>query len=111
MPAAVKLQSWAIKASGCKGQAPRRCKLFVNRPSLGFSEAADFPAVQEFTLTEADLEGKPLLLKCAPSCCSSAGLVLALHVPDQAPHAWPAAAAHMCTLLLEAERRAPVCWW
>ena len=64
----MKLQSWAIKASGCGGQAPRRCKLFVNRPSLGFSEAADFPPQQEFTLTEADLEGKPLQLKCAPNC-------------------------------------------
>ena len=62
-PAAVKLHSWAIKSVGRKGHAPRKVKLFINRPSLGFSEATDFPAVQEFDLSEADLEGKPLSLK------------------------------------------------
>jgi hypothetical protein len=59
----VKLHSWAIKSVGNKGHAPRKVRLFINRPSLGFSEAADFPAVQEFELSEADLEGKPLPLK------------------------------------------------
>lgn len=59
----MKLHSWAIKSVGNKGHAPRKVRLFINRPSLGFSEAADFPAVQEFELSEADLEGKPLPLK------------------------------------------------
>lgn len=61
--AAVKLQSLSIR-SLTDGQAPRKIKLFINRPSLGFSEASDFAAVQEFILTEADLKGeKPLQLK------------------------------------------------
>ncbi|EIE19587.1 DUF1000-domain-containing protein [Coccomyxa subellipsoidea C-169] len=60
---AVKLHSWAIKSVGSKGHAPRKVRLFINRPSLGFSEAADFPAVQEFQLSEEDLEGKLLPLK------------------------------------------------
>lgn len=67
--AAVKLHSWAIKATDAEGRAPRRVKLFVNRPSMGFSEAADFPAVQEFTLEGSDLEGKALPLKCAACAC------------------------------------------
>eukprot|EP00884_Botryococcus_braunii_P008134 jgi/Botrbrau1/17321/Bobra.0015s0069.1 len=60
---AVKLTSLTLKAMGVGGQAPRKVKLFTNRPSLGFNEATSFPAVQEFTLSEADLEGKPLQLK------------------------------------------------
>ncbi|CAK0785733.1 hypothetical protein CVIRNUC_008944 [Coccomyxa viridis] len=60
---AVKLSSWAIRSTGSKGHAPRKVKLFINKPSLGFSEAADFPAAQELTLSEADLEGKALPLK------------------------------------------------
>ncbi len=63
MPAAVKLQSWAIKSTSNKGHAPRKVKLFTNRPTLGFSEAADFPAVQEFELSEDELEGKPIQLR------------------------------------------------
>ena len=62
---AVRLSSWAIKSNGSKQHAPRKVKLFINRPSLGFSEAADFPAAQEFMLSEADLEGNPLQLKYA----------------------------------------------
>ena len=44
-------------------QAPRHIKLFVNRPSLGFSEAADEPAQADFVLTDAQLAGEtvPLL--------------------------------------------------
>ena len=42
----VKLQSLAIKSAGAEGRAPRRVKLFMNRASLGFSEAADFAPVQ-----------------------------------------------------------------
>ena len=59
----MRLSSWAIKSTGSKEHAPRKVKLFINKPSLGFSEAADFPAAQEFELSEADLEGKPLQLK------------------------------------------------
>ncbi len=42
----VKLQSLAIKSAAAEGRAPRRVKLFINRASLGFSEAADFAPVQ-----------------------------------------------------------------
>ncbi len=44
--AVVKLQSLAIKSAAAEGRAPRRVKLFINRASLGFSEAADFAPVQ-----------------------------------------------------------------
>jgi hypothetical protein len=59
---AVKLQSVTI-ASNDGDQAPRRVKLFINRASLGFSEAADFAATQEFELTEQQLGGEPVQLK------------------------------------------------
>lgn len=63
--AVVKLQSIAIKSSGAEGKAPRRVKVFINNASLGFSEAADFPPVQEFELSAAQVEeGQPLILKC-----------------------------------------------
>ena len=42
----VKLQSLAIKSAAAEGRAPRRVKLFINRASLGFNEAADFAPVQ-----------------------------------------------------------------
>ena len=62
--AVVKLQSLAIKAAGAEGRAPRRVKLFINRASLGFSEAADFAAVQELELTPEQVEaGEPIVLK------------------------------------------------
>lgn len=43
-------------------QAPRHIKLFVNRPTLGFSEAADDRAQADFVLTEAQLAGEPIPL-------------------------------------------------
>ena len=88
--AAVKLQSWAIKATDTDGRAPRRVKFFVNRPSLGFSDAADFPAVQEFTLEGSDLEGKALPLKCA-ACASLHGATGAQPAPWQPPLTHPRA--------------------
>ena len=85
--AAVKLHSLSIKASG--PAAPRTVKLFTNRPSLGFSEAADFPPLQEFTLDEANLDGTAIQLKCA-AC-------LSLHAAPQL--ACRTAAGHVkCTL-------------
>ncbi|KAK9789218.1 hypothetical protein WJX73_010513 [Symbiochloris irregularis] len=61
---AVKLQGIVIKSVDTEGRAPRRIKLFTNRASLGFSEAADFTAVQEFELSEDDVkEGKLQQLK------------------------------------------------
>lgn len=63
--AVVKLQSIAVKSGGAEGRAPRRVKLFINNASLGFSEASDFPAVQEFELTKEQAEeGLPIALKC-----------------------------------------------
>ena len=63
--AAVKLQGLIIKSSDTEGRAPKQVKLFTNRASLGFSEAADFPPVQEFDFSEKEVqEGKILPLKC-----------------------------------------------
>lgn len=64
-PAVVKLQSIVVKSSSAEGRAPRRVKVFTNNASLGFSEATDQEPVQEFTLTEEQVEeGKPLTLRC-----------------------------------------------
>ena len=62
--AAVKLHGLVIKSADTEGRAPRRIKLFTNRASMGFSEATDFPAVQQFELSEAEVsEGQNLQLK------------------------------------------------
>lgn len=62
--AAVKLHSLMIKSADSKGKGPRTVKLFTNRPSLGFSEAAEDPPVQQFTLEDSALqEGATLTLK------------------------------------------------
>jgi hypothetical protein len=46
--------------------APRKVRVFVNRPSLGFSEAESDPAEAEFELTaEAATEGRPQALRVA----------------------------------------------
>ena len=44
-------------------QAPKTVKLFVNRPTLGFAEAADTPAVQDLELGADDLAGRPAALR------------------------------------------------
>ena len=52
---AVKLTSLAIKGDPAAGAtAPRRVRLFVDRPSLGFSEAESDPATHVFVLSAAD---------------------------------------------------------
>lgn len=48
------------------GHAPKKIKLFTNRPTIGFSEAEDEKAVQEFDLSPAQVSGQPLALKCGP---------------------------------------------
>ncbi len=65
----MKLNSLVVKSEGSGDQAPRTVKLFTNRPNLGFSEASSFPPVQQFSLTEADLQGKALPLKYAHNSC------------------------------------------
>ena len=56
---AVKLQGIVVKSVDKEGRAPGQVKLFTNRASLGFSEATDFPPVQQFDLTEEQVqEGK-----------------------------------------------------
>lgn len=48
-------------------QGPRRVKLFINRPTIGFSEATDEAAAQELELSVDDLKGDvPLPLRCVP---------------------------------------------
>ncbi|PSC75971.1 PITH domain-containing protein [Micractinium conductrix] len=59
---ACKLSGLVIKSTK-EGQAPKRVKLFVNQPTIGFSEAADAAGVQEFDLSEEDLAGGQLQLK------------------------------------------------
>lgn len=63
--AAVKLNSLVIKSSETKGKGPRQIRLFKNTPSIGFGEAESAPAIQEFELTEKDLEGEALTLRLA----------------------------------------------
>jgi len=60
---AVKLTSLVIKSTDAEGKGPKNIKLFKNNPSLGFSEAENQPAVQEFDLSEKDLEGQSLTLR------------------------------------------------
>lgn len=61
---ACKLSGLVIKSSGSSsGQAPKKVKLFVNWPTIGFSEAADTAGVQEFELGEKELAGELLQLK------------------------------------------------
>ena len=62
---AVKLTSISIKAPDADA-APRKVRIFVNRPSIGFSEAESDPAAAEFELSaEAAKEGTPQALKVA----------------------------------------------
>ena len=61
--AAVKLSSLIIQSSGTEGRGPKSIRLFKNTPSIGFGEAENAPAVQEFELTEKDLEGEALTLR------------------------------------------------
>lgn len=61
--AAVKLNSLVIKSSETQGKGPKRIRLFKNTPSIGFGEAENAPAIQEFNLTEKDLEGEALTLR------------------------------------------------
>ncbi len=58
----VKLNGLIIKSSA-GGQAPKLIKLFVDRPTIGFSEATDSPGVDNFDLTEAQLTGDVVPLK------------------------------------------------
>ena len=72
--AAVKLNSLVIKSSETKGKGPRSIRLFKNTPSIGFGEAENAPSIQDFVLTEKDLEGEALTLRSCNSiehvsCC------------------------------------------
>lgn len=60
---AVKLNSLVIKSSETKGKGPRSIRLFKNTPSIGFGEAENAPSIQDFVLTEKDLEGEALTLR------------------------------------------------
>lgn len=77
--AAVKLNSLVIKSSETEGKGPKRIRLFKNTPSIGFGEAENAPAIQEFDLTEKDLEGEALTLR-STSFCS------ALHATHRSAH-------------------------
>ena len=68
----MKLSGLVVKAVA-DGQAPRTVKLFTNQPSLGFAEAASEPPTQAFTLSEEDLDGRPLALRRAAALLALAG--------------------------------------
>jgi len=65
----IKLHS--IHISGpTDGSGPKRVRLFVNRPSLGFSDATDDASTQDLELSEADLtSADPLPLKFVKFQC------------------------------------------
>ncbi|KAL4529264.1 hypothetical protein Ndes2526B_g04093 [Nannochloris sp. 'desiccata'] len=58
----VRLSGLVIKSSA-GGQAPKIVKLFVNQPTIGFSEATESPGVDSFDLTEAQLTGEVVPLR------------------------------------------------
>ncbi|GLI62682.1 hypothetical protein VaNZ11_005358 [Volvox africanus] len=59
----VRLQSIVIKATD-EAKAPKRVKLYTNRPSLGFSDTSSVPCAQEIELSPAQLaKGDPISLK------------------------------------------------
>ncbi|KAL6766135.1 PIT1 [Auxenochlorella protothecoides x Auxenochlorella symbiontica] len=60
---AVKINSVIIQSKNKPEQAPRSVKLFVNRPTIGFSEAADTAGQADFELTPAQAAGEPIPLK------------------------------------------------
>lgn len=62
---ATKLRSIVVSAAD-DGHAPKNIKLFTNKPTIGFSEAEDEKAVQEFDLSPGQVSGQPLTLKCGP---------------------------------------------
>lgn len=45
------------------GSGPKDVKLFINNPTLGFSEADEYPAVQDIELSKANLNGEPIILR------------------------------------------------
>jgi len=59
----VRIRSISIQASNV-AQAPRKIKLLINRPSLGFDDVDDGEVAQEFELTEDQVrEGKKIPLR------------------------------------------------
>ncbi|KAL4420910.1 hypothetical protein ABPG77_001251 [Micractinium sp. CCAP 211/92] len=60
---ACKLSGLVVKSTKSADQAPKRVKLFVNQPTIGFGEAADAAGVQEFDLSEEEVKGTQLQLK------------------------------------------------
>lgn len=59
----MRIRSIAIQASNL-AQAPRKIKLLINRPTIGFDDFSEGEAVQEFELTEEQLkEGKRIPLR------------------------------------------------
>ncbi|GMH32214.1 hypothetical protein BSKO_00048 [Bryopsis sp. KO-2023] len=59
---AVKVRSVCILGPE-DGSAPKFVKIFINTPTLGFSEADENPATQQFDLTEENLKGIPVDLR------------------------------------------------
>ena len=59
----VRIRSIAIQASNV-AQAPRKIKLLINRPTIGFDDFSEGEATQEFELSEEQVrEGKRIPLR------------------------------------------------
>lgn len=60
---ATRLSGLVIKSADDTGKAPKFIKLFVNHPTIGFSEASDSAGLETFELNDGNLSGEPIPLK------------------------------------------------
>jgi hypothetical protein len=51
------------------GSGPKLVKLFINRPSFGFSDTDSVPYAQQLVLTDKELDGEPIALKLTKVSC------------------------------------------
>lgn len=58
-----KVRIHAITITGPEDNGPKVVKLYVNRHSMGFSDADAVPCAQQLELTPTELGGEPVLLK------------------------------------------------
>ncbi|KAI8104810.1 hypothetical protein M9434_003362 [Picochlorum sp. BPE23] len=58
----VRISRICFKSTVNPGAAPKSIKFFINRPTIGFGEAVESPAVHSLTLTEETLQGDPIPL-------------------------------------------------
>jgi hypothetical protein len=54
----VKIKSISIFSAISPSQAPKTIQLFINQPTLDFSDAANLTPTQEIVLSEKDIKGE-----------------------------------------------------